>query len=226
MNINFLKWDSEFFNRKIGEVILTKNENLETEDFNLIVVKQSIKFDVKLNGYNLSFQESKINFTKKIDKIPTTNCNKIKDTDISEKTASFFKELAYESGKKSRFLLDEKFGEDKFKELYDIWVINSLNKKIALKTFYIEENNQAIGFVTLQKFGTLGKIGLLSIHPDFQGKGFGRKLLNHAEKFCFSNGILELEISTQQHNFQACTFYKMQGYEIKDEIIIKHYWKI
>ena len=226
MNINFLQWDSDFFKKKIGEVTVHKEENVNlTEDYNLIVVKQTSDFDVDVNGFDLSFKETKVNFIKELDDQDLPDSEIIKDTDDSEKGTDFFKELAYESGKKSRFLLDEKFGETKFKELYDMWVINSLNKKFALKTFYIEEDGKAIAFVTLQKYDSLGKIGLIATHPDFQGKGFGKKLLQKAENYCIKNGIIHLEIPTQKENIQACSFYKKQGYDIKDETIIKHYWK-
>jgi hypothetical protein len=42
---------------------------------------------------------------------------------------------------------------------------------------------EAIGFVTVQKYDTLGKIGLIATHPDFQGKGFGKKLLKAAQNY-------------------------------------------
>lgn len=227
MKVNFLQWDSDFFKKKICDITINqeeKNINL-TEDYDLIVVKQLSDFDIDLNGFDLSFKETKVNFIKQLGIHDQPDSEIIKDSDDSEKDEDFFKELAYESGKKSRFLLDEKFGEVKFKELYDIWVINSLNKKFALKIFYIEDNGKAIGFVTLQKYDHLGKIGLIATHPDFQGKGFGKKLLQKAENFCIKNGITHMEIPTQKENIQACSFYKKQGYEIKDEIIIKHYWK-
>lgn len=226
MNINFLQWDSDFFKKKIGEISLNKKENINFNgEYDLIVVKQSSDFDIDLEGYNLIFQETKVNFIKTLDDVNDLVYDIIQDTDHNEKSVDFFKGLAYESGKMSRFLLDPAFGEAKFKELYDMWIINSLNKKFAVKTFFIEEANQAIGFVTVQKYDTLGKIGLIATHPDFQGKGFGKKLLKTAEDFCIKNGITHLEIPTQKENTQACAFYEKQGYTIKDEIIIKHYWK-
>ncbi|ALR31837.1 hypothetical protein ATE47_15540 [Chryseobacterium sp. IHB B 17019] len=225
MKVNYLQWDSDFFNKKIGDISIHQKEDIETEDYDLIVVKQPSEFNIELKNALLSFQETKVNFIKTLEKPHQPDSFTIKDTDSNDKDIEFFRELAYESGKKSRFLLDQKFGEEKFKELYDMWIINSLNKKFALKTFYIEENRKAIGFVTLQKYNTLGKIGLIATHPDFQGKGFGKKLLNHVENFCIKNGIYQLEIPTQKENIQACAFYKKQGYSIKDEIIIKHYWK-
>ncbi|MCW3160395.1 GNAT family N-acetyltransferase [Chryseobacterium oryctis] len=226
MKINELQWDSDFFKKKIGDITLKDKEDVDTsEDYDLIVVKQFADFEQNLAGYSLSFKETKVNFIKTLSKESKPIYEIIKDTDEDTRDEDFFKELAYESGKMSRFLLDKRFGEAKFKELYDMWVINSLNKKFAVKVFYIEEDNKAIGFVTVQKYDSLGKIGLIATHPEYQGKGFGKKLLDKAENFCIKNGITHLEIPTQKENIQACSFYKKQGYEIKDEIIIKHFWK-
>lgn len=226
MNINHLQWDSDFFKKKIGDIHLTQTENISPDhSYDLIVVKQSADFDYDIEGYQPTFKETKVNFIKPLDGLNVLPSDIVKDTDNDEKEINFFKELAYESGKKSRFLLDKSFGEAKFKELYDMWIINSLNKKFAVKTFFIEQENVAIGFVTVQQYDTLGKIGLIATHPDFQGKGYGKKLLETAEDFCIKNGITHLEIPTQKENIQACAFYKKQGYTIKDELIIKHYWK-
>ncbi|WP_165585112.1 GNAT family N-acetyltransferase [Chryseobacterium sp. FH2] len=227
MKINFLQWDSDFFKKKIGDITLNNNnENVDLSDnYDLIVIKQPSDFDINLADYDLSFKETKVNFIKSLNNTRYSDLESVKDTDDTEKSIDFFKDLAYESGKMSRFLLDKNFGETKFRELYDMWIINSLNKKFAVKTFYLEEGEKAIGFVTVQKYDTLGKIGLIATHPQFQGKGFGKKLLNKAEQFCIESGITHLEIPTQKENIQACSFYKKQGYDIKDEITIKHYWK-
>ncbi|MFN1219607.1 GNAT family N-acetyltransferase [Chryseobacterium kwangjuense] len=226
MNINYLQWDSDFFKKKIGEILLTQKENISSDTtYDLIVAKQPSDFDYDIEGYHLSFKETKVNFIKSLEGLAIKASDIVQDTDDDSKDVCFFKELAYESGKKSRFLLDKSFGEVKFKELYDMWIINSLNKKFAAKTFFIEEENQAIGFVTVQQYDTLGKIGLIATHPDFQGRGYGKKLLHTAEEFCIKNGMTDLEIPTQKENIQACAFYSKQGYTIKDEITIKHYWK-
>lgn len=227
MKINHLEWDSNFFNKKIGEVTIISDDNIDiATDYDLIITKQLCDKHLKLEGYTLSFQETKLVFSKIISSsFEFTDDVSIKDTDSEPRTQNFFKILAYESGKKSRFLLDKRFGEKKFKKLYDKWITNSLNKKFALKTFYIEKEGDAIAFITLQKNNTIARIGLLSTHPNFQGQGFGKLLLKHVENFCVRNNIKELEIPTQKENTQACAFYHNQGYYVKDELILKHYWK-
>ena len=229
MEIKKLTWDTQFFNKEIGELFLEKAVgflDIMTQNFELIVVKQLQDFEVGINGFEETFKETKVIFLKENLTINDNDFFEIKDTDSEEKDLDFFKYLAYESGKHSRFLLDKKFGEIKFKKFYDEWVINSNNKKKTKKTFYIEEENKAIGFVTLQQKENEGKIGLIAINPAFQGKGFGKKLLQFTGNYCVKNDITSLEIPTQKENRQACNFYEKMGYKIKKQELIKHFWKV
>ena len=193
--------------------------------FDLIIVKQPSDDDVKLAGYEWSYTETKIVFEKTLKRLNDIDESGIQDTDHCAKNIDFFKELAYESGQNSRFLLDPNFGEALFKKLYDEWIINSLNKKFAIKIFFVEKENQAIGFITLQKDGQVGKIGLIATHPKFQGQGIGKKLLKFAENYCFDRSLTKLEIPTQKQNVEACKFYEKQGYVLNKELIIKHFWR-
>ena len=229
MEINKLNWDTEFFECEIGEVFLENSSEFSftnAKNFDLIVVKQSEEFEIKIVGFKESFKETKINFIKSELSKNNINFPEIKDTDFSEKPMQFFQNLTYESGKYSRFLLDGKFGEAKFKNLYDEWIINSNNKKFAIKTFYLENKENATGFVTLQRKKSEGKIGLIAINPMFQGQGLGRKLLEYVENYCLENHITSLEIPTQKENREACKFYQKLGYQTKNQEIVKHFWKI
>ena len=226
MKINVLNWDSAFFNKKIGDVFFESPSVIENvENFNLIVTKQVLDFNFEISGFHQTFQETKVIFEKALNAKSDNYFSSIRDTDNNPKNIEDFLELAYTSGNFSRFLLDKNFGEENFKKLYREWVVNSLNKKFAIKIFYIEEDNQPIGFVTLQQSGNIGKIGLIATSPEQQGKGLGKKLLQFSENYCIENGMTTMEIPTQKENEQACQFYKKMGYTIKEELIIKHFWK-
>lgn len=225
--IKKLDWDSDFFLKNIAEISLVNDEipTIENDIYDLIVIKQDIELPFEVEGYSQSFKETKVIFEKNLTKFKVGEFSEIRDSDKEDKEFSYFTDLAYESGKMSRFRLDEKFGEAKFQDLYDLWVINSLNKKFAIKLFFIEKDHKAIGFVTLQQDNNIGKIGLIATHPDFQGQGLGRKLLEYTENYCISNNIFQLEIPTQEENINACKFYHKMGYLVKEKIVIKHFWK-
>ena len=102
---------------------------------------------------------------------------------------------------------------------------NSLNKTFAEKVFYIHSEDTINGFVTLQRDGNTAKIGLIAVNPNFQGKGIGTKLLQAAEYYAIKNNMDKMLIPTQKENILACNFYKKNGYSVKEETIIKHYWR-
>ena len=225
MKIKRLDWDSNFFGFEIGE-IENNCDFSETENYNLIVLKQKTERKIEIQNFKESFQETKIIFNKKLESnIPNFLDNSIIDFDDKVVGKEVFYSLAFESGKFSRFKLDSNFKNQKFELLYTKWVDNSANKEFADKIFYIKESKEVIGFVTLKKNHDFSTVGLIAISQSHQGKGLGKKLLLKVEDYCICQNILELRIPTQKENLGACDFYTKMGYSIYEETIIKHYWK-
>lgn len=232
--IKYLNWDSSFFNKHIAEIVLAEDDIISAEDvaannYDLVIIKQPMDKEILIPGYIETFKETKFIFSKELILQNSPANIKIADSDDWDCSDSDFFDLAYESGKHSRFLLDEKFGTEKFKKLYQLWVTNSLNKSFAIKTFFYSEDKKTIkptGFVTIQQDENIAKIGLIATDPLFQGKGLGRSLLHKAEDYCLENNISKMEIPTQKENTGACIFYHKMGYTIQEQIVIKHFWKI
>lgn len=230
-NLIKLEWDSKFFDKNIAEFNISadddlKNPKLKNNPYDLLVSKEHQDSQVEIEGFVETFKETKIVFSKLLNENVSENSHEIFDTDYLPQEDEYFFQLAYESGKHSRFLLDPHFGETKFRELYKLWVINSLNKTFAIKTFYTKEDKLgATGFVTVQQSGNIAKIGLIATHPLLQGKGIGRSLLQSAENYCLENGMTTMDIPTQEQNTGACNFYQKMGYAVQERIILKHFWK-
>lgn len=223
--IEKLNWDSDFFQIKIGEVnyedIKAINEKL---DFDLLYVYNLSSFDLQLENFENTFSEAKVIFTKEIDKNRDLNATIFSIDDVKVTSENLYK-LAFESGKNSRFLLDNKFQLNDFQRLYKIWVDNSVSKKIADDVLIYIEDSKPIGFVTYKIKDKNATIGLIAVDSKSQGKGIGGKLVNHLESILYQKEIKNLRIPTQLANIQACNFYKKQGYLIKETKYIKHYWK-
>lgn len=226
MIVSKLVWDSHFFNKEIGSVSLDQITEIKyCENFDLIFSFQKNDFIFEIDNFKNSFQQKKVIYLKEINSFNIIDSFEIKDFDSDYRNINFFKDLALESGKYSRFKLDENFENQHFEDLYLKWIENSLNKKFADKIFYLEENGVAIGFVTISKKENIATIGLISTHPDYQRKGLGKKLLQVAENYCFNSNLKFLEIPTQKENLQACQFYEKLGFNVSKELIIKHFWK-
>lgn len=227
--VTFLKWDSTFFSKKIGLLDLKDNcqniEDLNPDDWDLIYLVSDEDFSLDIKKFNTTYSETKVVFSKKI-----ASVNEVIDKNISVADNNNSKNqiypLALESGKFSRFNLDQKFTKTDFKNLYYKWVDNSFYKEFADAVLVYQLDNKIIGFVTYTISEDFATIGLIAVSALYQGKGIGRKLINAVEIELFRCQIRELRIPTQFQNKNACEFYVKLGYEIIEKKIIKHYWRV
>jgi dTDP-4-amino-4,6-dideoxy-D-galactose acyltransferase len=226
MVIKYLEWDSSFFNKKIGLLDLFQDSKyLEVEnDYDLIYVTSQEEIAVNLKNHKQNHSETKVVFSKILVKEKKLADNTtVSGLNNARKEAIY--ELAFESGKFSRFNLDFNFTNSEFKQLYKQWVDNSYSREFADDILVYEHLNESIGFVTYKIFENSATIGLLAVSPLHQGKGIGKKLLEAVESKLVALKVNELRIPTQLQNKRACKFYAQLGYTIIEKIIIKHYWK-
>lgn len=222
-----LQWDSDFFDLNVGEINYDKNfQDSENEaDFDLIYIIATEDFQLDLLDFENTFSETKIIFTKTVVG-HDLKAEPIFKFEAVKMNIELLYELAYESGKNSRFLLDPRIDEIYFKRLYKAWIDNSINKKFADDILVYFEENQLKGFISYKTEIITMSVGLIAINASFQNKGIGAKLLKHLENLAFESGIAQIKIPTQLSNIQACNFYKKQGFTIKEQTYIKHFWKI
>ena len=230
MEIRKLGWDSHFFGFPIGYIFIDKEPSsnfskiLNSEVYTLIQINSKHFINIISETHSLSYSEVKTVFSKNLSEISDVDIEII-DFEEAPLEENLLYDLAYESGKYSRYKQDHNISETKFKELYQLWIKNSINKSFADKIYYIKENDKILGFVTFKIKQEEAQIGLIAVLPNSQGKGFGKNLLKKVENFCLENNVKTLHIPTQLENITACNFYTKLGYEISEKIIIKHFWK-
>ena len=228
MEIKELDWDSKFFGFPVGDLLVENDFSgtrvINSDDFTFFQVRSKFSLDIISSTHSLSYLETKILFSKVLNQLNNLeeSCIDFDDLPISENSLY---ELAYESGKCSRYNQDINISDDKFKKLYQFWIKNSFNKSFADKIFYIKEVENVQGFVTLKINNEKAQIGLIAVSPNYQGKGIGKKLLLKTEDYCFENDVKILQIPTQEENIGACNFYSKMNYKISEKTIIKHFWK-
>lgn len=217
--IEHLKWDSEFFGRKIGkleikggdEIVVALNENIKK--FDLVYIFS----DRKLNqSYNLV--DIKVKFQKKVG-------NKFADKNIVSFNSSLHNyeellKLAYQSGHDSRFLKDPFFGEIAFKKLYKTWVDKSIESSQMTILLYVKKN-KIIGFVSFKDENTKSNIELIAVNPKARGQGVGNKLLDAVEAKLKRDALLT--VPTQETNTKAYNFYLKNKFKIISKQYIYHY---
>lgn len=230
-----LAWDSQFFGKKIGKLDVFEEkttfllENLSmafTEKYDLIYVFTENNIEISdeiLRKFHGKLVDRKVTYTAEIEQLNTKQHTNIKEF-LETKATNELYELAYVSGKYSRFKLDEKFGIENFKRLYREWIDKSVSHAIARKIF-VYSDKKIGGMITLNTNETTATIGLIAVDESLQGRGIGMALIDACVEFCKNERIERLDVPTQMDNLQACQFYKKYGFEIKEAKNIYHFWR-
>ncbi|SDS24163.1 Acetyltransferase (GNAT) domain-containing protein [Gillisia sp. Hel1_33_143] len=228
MKVILKGWDSNFFNLKVGEYKVENNvgQNVKAADFDLIYCYSESEINLSLSNFLNSYSEIQLNFRKKIIPINYKHPEIFELNQLSEFNINELYELAYESGKYSRFKLDSKFSEKQFQELYEKWIDNSINSQFADIFLIFFKDEKITGFVTCNVGKDSASIGLLAVNENQQGKGIGRILIHSLESYLHKNSIDILNVVTQSENNVAIDSYKKMGFELITQKYIKHYWKL
>lgn len=230
---HFLKWDSNFFGIKVYSI----SENCPNEKLEEVV--QKLYFQERADLVYLNRKEklseafkSMFNSVSLVD-IKTTYLKEI-DPKISfdTKVSKYYQkpidpklfELAILAGIYSRFKVDERIPKAKFEELYQLWITNSINKKIAHEVLvYLIEDNIA-GMLTLGEKNGRGDIGLIAVDTIHRGKGIAKALMNSAEKWFSDCGYKYMQVVTQKANNPAMQLYMRHGFDRLKSNYVYHLW--
>lgn len=132
--------------------------------------------------------------------------------------------LAILAGTYSRFRMDPKIPDEKFRELYRLWIRNSVSHKIADSVFVAAETQgRIVGLITAGNKNRRGDIGLLAVAVDYRRRGVGDALLRYAESFFISEGIKIAQVVTQQRNIPAMSLYRKNGYVVESVMNFYHF---
>ena len=230
--IKYLAWDSDFFGEKTGRIYANDNNCLkevllkaQNDDYKLIYAFADKDFHIDKNilrQFNGHLADRKILYEKSI---VNTKENMLFVSEYeNNELLPELEQLAYGSGTYSRFKQDKNFQTDDFYRMYKIWIENSIKKQNADNVFIVKEGIDIKGMITLKTGQEKGGIGLLSVSPDSQGKGYGQALIIACENKLLNKGIFILDVPTQADNIQACKFYEKCGFQIKEIANIYHFW--
>jgi dTDP-4-amino-4,6-dideoxy-D-galactose acyltransferase len=231
MSPEYLDWDSKFFNLNVGRCRISRDELIteeELSDFDLvyIVVDDVLSAPVKKYFSSIAFfADEKLSYEKMIS---TTSppVDQVLSWPQTQKPGEDLLDIGVQSGEFSRFNVDPNIPKQKFIELYQAWVINSANRRIAEEFYYFEEGGSVAGMITLAIKNNLPDIGILSVDKNFRGKGIAGNLVRAAEHWSKNiKGRERLRVVTQAANVVACRFYEKNGFSIHKREYVFHWWK-
>lgn len=82
------------------------------------------------------------------------------------------------------------------------------------KTFILKfsEEGEILGCVMLLAKENALYLGMLTVSPELQGSGIGKKLLKSAETFAKEKGISKIEMTVISIRFELVSWYERHGY--------------
>ncbi len=237
MKQEFLKldWDSIFFDFNVGRINGSIKKEQDLQRIEVLIEEKNNKLCYYSTNKELPtfvFESKSLDFVL-VDKKTTYSkiinseleINKSISTVDNKISKEKLIELAIQSGVYSRFNVDKKIGKEKFEEMYSLWMINSINHKIAKEVFIITENKEIVGFVTLGEKNKRADIGIIAVDNIFRGKGIGKTLMTSAEKWFSNSGYSSIQVVTQGDNIPACKLYESCGYKKESVELFYHIWK-
>ncbi|HET9055286.1 MAG TPA: GNAT family N-acetyltransferase [Chitinophagaceae bacterium] len=116
------------------------------------------------------------------------------------------------------YLLYEQMDENSFKPVFS----DLLDKKII---YIYSETDTAIGMFKLiplqHRNSHIAYLGGVAIHPDYMGKGYGKKMMMEIIALGKKLGLLRIELSTAVTNKKAIALYEKAGFE-KEGLLRKY----
>jgi ribosomal protein S18 acetylase RimI-like enzyme len=111
------------------------------------------------------------------------------------------------------------------------WFETALNDS-DVRIFVGELDNETIGYMVVEIIRrpenpfTFARdfllIDQISVNPEHQGKGFGKKLLEEAYRFTHAENLKRITLGVWNFNTHAVEFYKSQGFSVFDTRLEKH----
>ena len=228
-----MDWDSEFFGFKIAQVeknfLLTGSretclKGLATADIDMAYYTSDFPLDMNSEGsYDFRLVSKRVQIKKELSFGLPLHDNI--DFYHEQKPDSDLVRLAHRAGNFSRFLSDPKICPKKVKELYEIWITKSVEKKMASEVLVYKEKGQVKGFVTLIFDPPHGQTPLFAVSPDSEGKGISFSLMRAADSVLYQNGCSYYTSATQADNKAAVTIFRRHGFEIGPVVYVYHLWK-
>ncbi|MFH1612338.1 MAG: hypothetical protein ABIB46_01185 [bacterium] len=235
--IEFLEWDSNFFNMKIGKITKT--------DFNSSEFKEEQKekqFDLiyafcDINTPILGFWET-MNFYL-VDTAITLSMNFDKDkykmfdyelkNKLSKKDIESCYEIAESTATVSRFYKEPIIGQEMTKKLYREWIDKALDKSFADGIFVEKIENKIVGIHIIKRKNNTGFFSLTGVKSNLKGKHIGTKLWNQSFGYWanFSEKINLIKSPFSLRNIPSFYFHQAMGFKKIESIqYVYHYSKI
>lgn len=215
--IELLAWDSEFFHRQVGRLILKAGTPLDEllqsayqQRYELLYIYSPIPIKERLIGkYALLDVGGHITFARDLSChgfAPIKPMPEIYEYQLDILSPELL-EIAFLSGHLSRFKIDSSLPAGSFESLYETWLANTLENRPRTSIYTYHSDDRVVGLITSELHEPKCSIGLLAVSQSHQGQGIATKLISHVRNICMTNKVASIEVKTQLSNKCARALY-------------------
>lgn len=230
-----LEWDSGVFGMPVARVKVARDaqalkaaiDGARRTGVRLIyLLTESSDIARVAGGMGATLVSERVTFSRSVISLEKTRlANAVPVETWSDRTATpELIQLARDAGRYSRFYLDPRIPRDIFERIYDAWITNSLNGRIAEEVMVTRDSSSVTGLVTVGTKSGRADIGLLAVRAEARGRGLGRRLVEASLDWAAKRQLAESQVVTQRANVEACRLYESCGYTIERAEHVFHFW--
>jgi dTDP-4-amino-4,6-dideoxy-D-galactose acyltransferase len=230
--VQLLSWDSEFFGVRIARYL---PEELTSESLAALMDwQQAQKVDclyfladpnqaeslrlAESNNFHLTDLRITLESGGDIAQAMPTSVRPFREGDRAALRA-----IARVSHRDSRFYFDGHFPQERCDALYETWIDKSLDG-YADATLVAEVEGNPAGYITCHRDAGEGKIGLVGVHADYQGRSLGQALVKASLAWFAGDGLKKVTVVTQGRNTRAQRLYQHCGFLTRSVQLWYHWW--
>lgn len=189
MEIELVKWDSEFFGFKTGRVqiqagpdfdpvLFRKSATAQGYELVYVVKSESPLSAATIREGSMELMDIMLTMSLKLDKEKQQGQHFVLRNSLEESELLETYHIAEETARVSRFYMEPKTGPAKTKKMYRHWVDNALNQTYA-DGVLLEKEQGAVAGILLPKTHPstgFGQISMVGVNPSFFARGVGTRL--------------------------------------------------
>jgi len=237
-HVSLLPWDSNFFGFPVAQI---RQERLSREDMSKVlafcrhykVKLLQFKCDAHDRDSILLAEENNFHFAdvRMILSLPVNqdmqepqliNGIVFRQAELSDINALM--KIADKLYLNSRYYFDPNFPIDRVHDFYRDWVRKAVLGQFDDLAWLICENDTPVAFCSVRFDQNNAVIGLVGVHSEFSGRGFGALLLQGVLSQMRKSGVDRVCVTTQGRNYPAQRLYQRVGFSIEKTQIYYHCW--
>lgn len=225
-----LAWDSTFFKKKVGKVLIDEAVDFNCDAFLIEAKKYDLIYIITHNQLlphyivrkgNLDLMDTILTMSMPFDKNKFLQYEYFFKEELQQDELNSAYQIAEETSEVSRFRREELVGKEITKKLYRKWIDNAINKSFSDGLFLEKVNDIVVG-IHLLRIDPINKIcffTLTGVNALIKGKGIGRKLWNQSFGYLANETDVELIKSPfSLNNLASFNFHLKMGFDKIEEV--------